>query len=262
MGDVIYKPIIDSMRWSYSRITSFENCPYAWYLRYLYGETEQQNFYASYGSFVHKLLERYFKGELPRQSLPTEFLMGFATNVEGKRPSEDIVGKYIESGYNYFKGFDGFEYETVDVECRLEFCIGQTEFVGFVDFLGKDSDGNLVVVDHKSRDLKPRSGRKKPTKKDEELSQYLRQLYLYSVGIEQKFGKLPTKLCFNCFKSGVFIEEPFNHDAFEQAKDWTVHEVRYIADETEFRPCLDWFYCNNLCGFKEVCCYYNDFMRG
>ncbi len=262
MSDSIYKPLIDSMRWSYSRVTSFDNCQYAWYLKYLYGEIEQPNFYASYGSFVHKLLERYLKGELPRQSLPVEFLTGFADQVDGRRPSDDVVGKYIESGYNYFRNFNGFDLECVAVEDRIEFCIGQNRFVGFIDFIGRDSDGGLVVVDHKSRNLKPRSTRKKPTKSDEELSQYLRQLYLYSVGIEQKYGELPTKLCFNCFRNGTFIEEPFNSDRCEEVMKWVTDMISYISKAERFRPNLDWFYCYNLCGFRESCCYFNDFMRG
>ena len=52
---------------------------------------------------------------------------------------------------------------------------------GVIDLVGRSDTGGLVIVDHKSRALKPRSKRKKPTKTNQELDEYLRQLYLYAV---------------------------------------------------------------------------------
>lgn len=262
MNGSIYKPLMDSMRWSYSRITSYENCPYSWYLKYLYGEEEQSNFYSSYGSFVHKLLERFFKGKISQKSLATEFLSAFHLNVSGRKPGTDIVSRHIESGYNYFREFNGFKYDMASVEERLSFDVDGVEFVGVIDYLGRDDDGGLVIVDHKSRDLKKRSKRSKPTKSDEELSRYLRQLYLYSIGVHKKYGEYPTKLCFNCFKSGVFIEEPFSIDTMSEVKEWALSLVSFISKQEDFQPNLDWFYCTNLCGFRDICCYYNDLIGG
>lgn len=262
MNGSIYKPLMDSMRWSYSRITSFETCPYSWYLKYLYGEKEEQNFYASYGSFVHKLLERFFKGKISKNALVTEFLSGFHLNVFGRKPNEEIASRYIELGYNYFRSFDGFKYDMVSVEERLSFDVDGVNYVGVIDYLGRDKDGGMVIVDHKSKGLKKRSKRAKPTKTDEELDRYLRQLYLYSIGVHEKYGEYPTKLCFNCFKSGEFIEEPFNIDKMNEVKDWVQSLVAYISDQEEFPPNIDWFYCTNLCGYRDICCYYNDLMGG
>ena len=35
MGEVNYRPIIQDMTWSYSRIKSFGDCPYRWFLKYI-----------------------------------------------------------------------------------------------------------------------------------------------------------------------------------------------------------------------------------
>lgn len=249
------------MQWSYSRLKSFETCRYAWYLKYLYGLKEKPNFYASYGSFVHNLIEKYYRDEISLQDLPVNFLKGFSYFVVGKRPKEEIVDKYMEAGFNYFRTFKPMPYEMVSIEEKTEFSIGGMKFVGFIDFLGKNDDG-LAIVDHKSRDLKPRTGRKKPTKSDDELSQYLRQLYLYSVGVQEKHGSLPKRLCFNCFKSGVFIDEPFDNNAFEDAKTWAIKTIETIRRTEDFYPTFDWFYCTYLCGFNDECCYYEIMKAG
>lgn len=262
MGTVIYKPLIDEMRWSFSRVNAFENCPYEWYLRYLYGLEPETSFYASYGSFIHKIIERFYRGEIQSEEMVAEFLSGFSENVVGKRPSEKIVASYIEKGIKYFEAFRPFPFECVAVEDRIEFGIGQRNFIAFVDYIGLDERGDYVIIDHKSRDLKQLSGRSlKKTLKDAELLHYLQQLYLYAEAVRQKYGKLPTKLCFNCFKSGVFITNSFDPERFEQVKRDILKEIEYISEQEEFPPRLDWFYCNNLCGFPNDC-EYKDMMWG
>lgn len=52
-------------------------------------------------------------------------------------------------------------YSMVDVEKRVDFDIDGIRFVGYIDYLGIDDDGEFHIIDNKSRDLKPRSGRKK-----------------------------------------------------------------------------------------------------
>lgn len=239
----------------------FDTCRYAWYLKYLYGEKEEQNFYASYGSFVHKLIERYYRDEISHQDLPMKFLVGFSVFIEGKRPKQSIVDKYMEAGLAYFQSFKPFKYNPIDVEWKVGYKIDKYNFIGFIDYLG-ECDGDLVVIDHKSRDLKPRSGKTPQTAKDKELDEYLRQLYLYAVGVELTYGKLPSKLCFNCFKSGSFIEERFDPARFDDAKQWAIGQIKKIESAEDFYPNLDWFYCTNLCGYHKQCCYYHTAFGG
>lgn len=261
MSDSIYKPLIDSMQWSYSRLKLFDTCRYAWYLKYLFGENEEPNFYASYGSFVHKLIESYYRDEISHQDLPMKFLVGFSCVIEGKRPKQSIVDKYMEAGLRYFRGFEPFRNRPVDVEARIGFKIGGYNFIGVIDYLGADN-GGLIIIDHKSRDLQQRSGRKNPTVKDKELDEYLRQLYLYSEGVHDAYGIYPSKLCFNCFKVGNFIEEDFDESAFDDAKNWAIGQIKRIESADSFYPNLDWFYCTNLCGYRKQCCYYQTAFGG
>ena len=255
MNSSVYSPIIDSMTWSYSRLKLFETCRYAWYLKYLYGINEPTNFYASYGSFIHNLIERYYRDEISHKDLPLKFLVGFSNFVKGKRPNEEIVDKYLQAGYEYFADFKPMPFDMVSVEQKITFDVGGYPFVGYVDFIGM-RDGALAVVDHKSRNLSKRSTRRKPTLKDKELDEFMRQLYLYSIGVNDVYGQFPTTLCFNCFKSKTFIEEPFKEDAYNEAIEWAKDSIETIKHTDDFYPTLDWFYCTNLCGMKHECCYY------
>lgn len=254
MGEVSYLPLIEDMVWSYSRIESFNDCPYRFFLKYISKCKDADKFYASYGSFMHKLIENYYRGILSKDEMLTEFLTGFSKNVKGTRPQESTVQKYIRCGVEYLKGFQPFKYPMVEVEKRVEFEIEGLKFVGYIDYLGEEN-GEYYIIDNKSRDLKPRSNRDKPTVKDKELDSMLKQLYIYSVAVKQEYGKFPKALCFNCFKSGVFIEEPFREEAYNEAISWVKRSVADIKSTDDFYPNREFFSCFYICGVSDDCVY-------
>lgn len=252
MGEISYKPLIKDMIWSFSRIECFEGCPYRWYLKYIRSMKENDMFYASYGSFIHKIIEMYYRGELPKDKMPSYFLQNYAKSVKGQRPKESTAKKYVNSGCEYLRNFKPFPFDLVGVEKRVEFELDGIPFVGYIDFLG-EKDGEYYVVDNKSRDLKPRSKREKPTLKDMELDAMLRQLYIYSEAVYKEYGKYPKALCFNCFKNGEFIVEPFNEKAHKEAVQWAIDSVRKIENEEDFASKEDAFMCTWLCGLHDRC---------
>lgn len=254
MGDVSYLPLIEDMVWSYSRIESFDDCPYRFFLKYISKCEETDKFYATYGSFMHKLIERYYRGELSRDEMLMEFLTGFSSNVKGMRPQESTVQKYIKCGVEYLSSFQPFKYNMVDVEKRVDFEIDGLKFVGYIDYLG-ELDCEYYIIDNKSRDLKPRSGRKKPTAKDRELDDMLKQLYIYAAAIKQEYGKFPKALCFNCFRTGVFIEEPFDEVAYNEAIAWAKTKIDEIKAADDFYPNREFFSCLYICGVSDECVY-------
>lgn len=226
----------------------------SWFLKYIKKYDETPQFYSSYGIFMHKLIEQFYRGELNKEELSIRFLLDFSKEVKGFRPPESVVKNYIAKGNEYLKHFKPFPYNMIDVEKKVEFTIDGIPFVGFIDYLG-EKDGDLFIVDNKSRDLKPKSNRKRPTVKDAELDDMLKQLYIYSSAIKQEYGIFPKSLCFNCFKSGVFIEEPFDHNAYDSAIDWARNSIEYIKNTERFYPKVEFFSCNYICGVQEKCCY-------
>lgn len=254
MGEISYKPLIDDMVWSFSRLDSYGDCPYRWFLRYIKRHKETDKFYASYGSFMHKILERYYSGELTKDGMLSEFLLKFSDEVKGIRPKETTVQKYIEQGSEYLRNFQPLPFKMISVENKVEFDIDGIPFVGFIDFLGEE-DGEYIIVDNKSRDLKPRSKRAKPTVKDRELDEMLKQLYIYSAAVYQKYGKYPKELCFNCFRTGTLIREPFNIEAYNSAIQWAKDRIEEISNDADFLPNQDFFACRYICGVSDDCIY-------
>lgn len=254
MGNISYKPLIDDMIWSYSRIETFHDCPYRFFLKYIKKYEDTDKFYASYGKFIHKLLEQFYHGALSKEDMLLTFLSNFSSEVKGVRPLDSIVQKYIADGCDYLRGFSKFPYQMIAVEKQVEYTIGGYKFIGFIDYLGEKSS-KLYLIDTKSRALKPRSGRETPTANDRELDAILRQLYLYAAAIEQEYGTLPEALCLNCFRSGVLIKEKFDIQQYEATKQWALDSIQKIEQAEDFEPNRNFFYCFYLCGVSDHCKY-------
>lgn len=250
-----YAPMIDKMVWSYSRLKAFHDCPYRWYLKYIRHLDGVSGFFAEYGSFLHKLIELYITGERTKDELCDGYLSGFRCAVPSPAPNENIFAGYFKSGLSYLEGIKPFPFTPLSVEEKMDFTVDGLPFTGYMDLLG-ERDGGLYVVDHKSRALRPRSGRAVPTKTDRELDEYLLQLYLYAAAVEEKYGRKPKALCFNCFRTNTFIEEPFLDDAYARAKKWLFDTVEEIRASREFRPDIEYFKCAHLCEMREACEYY------
>lgn len=257
MGEISYRPLIEDMTFSYSRITCYDDCPYRFFLSYINKCDKSEKFYASYGTFMHWLIQQYHLGLMTKEDMLSTFLNDFSESVKGRRPSELIVTKYIQSGIDYIKNLSPLPFKTLAVEKKIRFKIGDIPMVGIVDYIG-EQNGNLVIVDNKSRDLKPRSGRKKPTLKDAELDNLLRQLYIYAAAVQQEYGEFPTELCFNCFRTGAFIREPFVKDAYDETVSWVKKKVETMKEASDFYPSVDFFTCYYLCPFSDECCYWQN----
>lgn len=242
-----YSYLISLMTWSYSRLRAYEDCGYAFFLNYIEEEEETKHFYAEYGSLMHRILEQFYSGAIAKEQALSMFITGFVLDLPDEvKPS--IAENYYQQGKEYLTSLAMPKEKIIGIEEKLNFKVGDYSFVGFVDLLLED-DG-LIIQDHKSRVLK--RGTKK---QNEEFDSFTKQLYLYSAGIEQRYGQLPRKLRFNCFRNGTLLDEVFDKNKYEETIQWALDTIGKVEQESTWEPSLEWFKCKYICGFSDSCEY-------
>lgn len=255
-----YDLIINDMTWSYSRLTSFSECRYKWLLTYLYRDERgnplkrQSGFFAEYGSYMHSIMQMYLSGELKREELSIFYISHFAENVRAKAPNIKIFQTYYQQGFFYLDNIAFPNRKIIGVEEPINFQFANKPWIGYIDVIS--SDGKLILTDHKSRTLKPRTKRSKPTKSDIELDEYFRQLYVYSAGVKDKYGCYPDALEFNCFRSQTIIQEPFQKKRLDEVEVWAENEIERITCNDNWIATPDYWRCHYLCDVCKECEFY------
>ena len=249
------------MTWSYSRLTAFEECPYRWFLTYLYRDPKtgqplrrQSGFFAEFGSFMHMILQLYLSGTLRLEELPVFYIRHFAGQVRARAPNDRIYRSYFEQGLCYLDSLSFPKREILGVERQYSFTFAGKPWIGYIDLCSMDGE-KLILTDHKSRLLKPRSGRAAPTKSDLELDAYLRQLYVYSAAVHEHTGRWPDELEFNCFRGGTLIREPFLPERCAEVEEWARGRITEITVNDTWKPHPDYWRCNYLCDVCADCEY-------
>lgn len=249
------------MRWSYSRLTSFENCKYSFYLNYIVNDDDlylsESNFYAEVGIFVHEILEKIFNGKLTPDEAAQYFADHFDDNVSYK-VKKSTMNKTYESCANYFAEVDFSwlnDYDILGVELKTEFKIEGYNFVGYIDLLLRDKrDGKIVIVDNKSSEYPFRRDGGIKAKSKHSFENYKKQMYLYSFSVNEMYGEFPKEITWNHFKDGgQFATIPFSQKEYEEAVEWFVDTIHAIENEEQYEPTLNYFYCTQLCNFRNSC---------
>lgn len=263
-----YSFILDEMQWSFSRLSTYERCSYNFYLDYIKKVDKTQNGFAQYGTFVHELLEKYAKGELLIFELLDKYQEDFTKNVTCDFPPNayvDLADTYYQGGLEYFTSFEGFDkYKIIEAEKEVKFKIDKYNFIGYIDLLIENENGEIEIIDHKSKDLKkPQKSKWNDVAKrrDSELYHYLRQLYIYCIPIIEQEKITPKYLNFNCFRKQNWIRVPFDIEDYKESKKWALDIINQIyADETMTKVYNKDFFCNHICGVNSYCPSSNKFL--
>lgn len=253
-----YSFILDTMTWSFSRLESFYTCPYAWKRKYIDCEKGENNAFASYGTLCHSLLEQYLNGELGAFDLAGEYERRFDAEVPEDFPYNkytDLKESYFYKGLNYFSEFVDLidcDYDVLGVEKKVEFNIDKYPFVGYIDALIRNSNGEVIILDQKSASLSWCKNGKPAKKSLEKMQMYKRQLYLYSKALIDT-GIKPKYLCWNFFNDMKIYQIEFDEKDYKEALEWALHTIQLIEKETEFEQQEDYYFCRNICDYRNDC---------
>ncbi|HPE08150.1 MAG TPA: PD-(D/E)XK nuclease family protein [Saprospiraceae bacterium] len=244
-----------SETYSFSKLKSFEQCRYQYFLTYVLDPErteEENNAFAEYGGFVHKLLERYGKGELEVFELANEYETHFFEEVLSPFPNS--YGKYLgdgyyADGYKFLSEFEGYEdMDVVGIEQEVLMQINDLPtpymFKGYIDLLYKDKDNNLIIRDWKSKS-------KFASKREQ--AEYAKQLYTYARYVKETYGVFPTAMEFYLFRTQTSIIIPFVMDDYDKTWEWVNTTISTIRETTDYPLTINRYYCENLCGYRTVC---------
>lgn len=253
----------EQRRWSYSSLSCFAHCPYEYYLQYIVSDDDlylsEGNFYAETGSFAHHVLELILKGELPPEDAADYVIEHYDDAVCYKTRKETMTKTYCAI-LSYFADFNADilqNYHVFGVEQEVKFMLDDHPFIGYIDLILEDSkDGGFILVDHKSSDYPFTAKGAVKKNSAESFASYKRQMYLYAHAFNQLYGEFPKALAWNHFKCGGKIASiPFNESEYNESLDWFRDRIKKIEKEESFEPSMDYFYCKNLCNFRNSCDY-------
>ena len=254
--------LLDTMTWSFSRLNSFYNCPYEWKLRYIDCNKSENGCFGEYGSLIHKILEKYEKGELSLFELNDYYEEHFSESVPHDAPPNkyvDIKQSYYEKGLDYFNNIDLDldKYEVLGVEKEVRFQIAGKDFIGYIDLLLKEKEtGKIIILDHKSASIKILKNGKVSKSDQEHVREFIRQLCLYAIPIIEEYGHV-DELWWNLFKDKNWLKMPFNKEDYNEAIQWAEDTLKLIETEKEWLPNnSSSYYCNYLCGQRNNACEY------
>lgn len=246
-------------KWSYSSLSTFEECPLAFKLHYIQQLEDKDSAFTQYGKLVHSILERYYKKELNIFELADIYRNEYCEKVTDDFPVlfQSLEDLYYDSGESYFETFDDdfFDYKVIAVEQRFLTKIGEYSFTGVIDLILQDGE-DYLIVDHKS---------KSKFKSKKEHQKYLRQLYLYSMYIYETYGKYPKKLIFNLIRSKDVVEADFDYQKYQDTLAWAENTIKSALSEKVFEDKIklgdtaekykpgDDFYCSKLCSMRTFC---------
>lgn len=259
------------MTYSFSRISSFHNCPSGWFLNYELKKEQEPNGYSSHGLFLHDLMEQHAKGEITAKEALTIFDDNWL-DVEPDFPPFHINLK--ENFYKrirpYFDREDILEGTTISVEEKYTHELPSGNLItGLMDRVFESDKKGKVIGDYKISTPY--------TKK--QIVNKRRQLDLYAWLFHKETGEYPDYMSWSYFKDYTKTKYiPFDKGEMDNTIDWiesTIKEINgrltatkrlgvkglfvpnYMERIDEKTGERDYF-CRELCGYKNNGCPFID----
>lgn len=227
-----------------------------WYLTYIKNVNKRENFFSQYGTFAHSIFENYNNGKLELFDIPEYIQYNYDNAITIPAPPNqyvDLGERYFNRLYNYFLNFNGYSDKTIGTEKEIEFTLNilgkDRKFTGYIDRLSIDKKGNITVTDYKSRGK---------FKTEDEINNYLHQPYLYSIAVNNEYGKYPKNIVFDLFKENTVVSRKFYKNKLKSSIKWSESIIKSIYDESEFSANYSSFFCNYICSCAESCPVFNN----
>ena len=244
-----YSYILENIRFSYSAVSTFETCPYAYKLTYIDAKNRTTNYFGEYGLLTHEIFEKYWKDELEIWDLEKYYRDNYYSKVISPIPLRINDDKYYTEGLKFFSEFN--------IEKNKEMIIIEdginSEHKGIKVIIKPDlvykENGEVVLMDYKTslpRDKKGNLDKKK-------LSSYKKQLLLYLYFIEKEKNIKINKIQILFTRVNEIIEVEFNNIEVLENLNQFIQTIYKIFEEEKFEAKPNAYFCTYLCGVAEHC---------
>lgn len=275
--------------WSFSVVSSYENCPHEHYLSRVLKIKGQDNIYTQSGTLSHDILENHYIEGTDKEKMYRDFNMGMLKIMTDgyKFGSEKIERGYMDNMRLYFQMF---KTDPNIKECETfvamplwihDSTLVDNYFQGWIDAVLVDGNGDIHLGDFKSSTIF----------KGKDLLKKSKQLILYAIAYEYLYKK-PVKSIFFDFlkymevkyidpkgkekvkiierrelpfvenivdtdKAYVFVE--LTDEIKQEVLQWFLDGVHKINNDETYEKGVDCgnnsYFCKMLCGQYNSCKY-------
>lgn len=260
--------------YSYSRLTTYQNCEMEYYLNYILKCDGESNIYAEVGTIVHEIMERLQLKEMTNEEALNEFdiRFGMVKFMGYDFKSAKIEQNYVDSVKHFLANFEQMHGIKFEIEKQIKYEINGHTLVGYVDLIIHNADGTVSIIDWKTSSMY--------SKKD--IEEHSNQLLIYALAVEQSYGYKVRDVGWNMMKYAkikgnrgriktelranltlfdeseqCIVTYPITEDNKNRCNQWicdTIAEIesKSIVDEWKAN-CSSSYFCNNLCDVKGHC---------
>ncbi len=244
--------------YSHSKISSFENCPYQYKLKYIDKEKPEieNTIEAFIGDIVHQALESLYKDKKFKKRVSKASLIKFYRDLWDKEYSEDIkvvkqeltaenykkMGeKFLSDYYEKYKPFEQLTILGLETQDKMTLADGNQWHVR-IDKFACDNEGNYYVMDYKTNSRM----------KDQEEADSDRQLAMYSIWVKDKFKDAKSvKLVWHMLAFNKEVISERSDEELEKLQQEIIIKIKEIENAKEF-PTKVSALCD-YCGFRNIC---------
>lgn len=248
-----------AVTYSFSRITTFEQCARRFRYRYLDGVKEAfQGVEAFMGQCVHETLEWLFEQRESGRARSAEDAVRHYCETWDRRLREStrvvrvvkngtVLESYRKNGARMVESFHARRFvpdrlETIENEKHFRILIGRKyRFQGFIDRLARDGDGLLHVIDYKTGRQQAKTFQGKEAD----------QLRAYAVAVFRETEEPELQCTIEFLRTGERVGRRLTRKDVEAFEDELVSRIDAADASTVFPPSpgilCDW------CGYNDLC---------
>lgn len=231
---------------SYSRMSTYENCPLGYRFSYELKIPGKSKPYFAFGTTVHESLNKFLEDVIAGKD-PT--LNDLKNTYNENWQSEGYVIPSQEAGYRrdgessleaFYRRFQSEKVVPLHLEWKFTLPVGEHFVTGFVDRIDPLRDGTCSILDYKTG--------KARTQKDVDADL---QLTIYALAVRECLGLRAEKLSLYFLKTDEIISTTRTNEQLDAVKEHVLSIAESISAR-KFEPIFDTFKCSR-CDYAGIC---------